>query len=229
LIGVDVRAEIMGGYARATVRQRYRNDESRPIEAIYTFPLPSKGSVTGFAMTSSGRQLAGEVHEREEVEVLAERDDGFADQLSASPDTWSGELADLGASKGGKGDPLLTTLGCQSSSGLWEAQGRDPIEVTVAALLVLLRLGVSTSHPVHSAQTKKAVDALLDALGRAASLDPKLAELALAALWLLSTGRRTRTAIKDATAARPGLEGLAAILGRDDDVRAYVERVAPMC
>lgn len=167
-------------------------------------------------------------------EMLAERDDGFASAEDPSmlpdfADDTTNEVAELGAAKGGPADPLLTTLGRQSSSGLWESQGRDPIEVTVDALLVLLRLGVSTSHPVHGAQTKKAVDALLDALGRAPSLDPKLAELALAALWLLSTGRRTRTAIKDATGARLGLEGLAAILGRDDDVRAHVERMAPMC
>lgn len=137
--------------------------------------------------------------------------------------------AGSGSERGPSSDPLLATLERQSASGLWEAPGRDPIEVTVDALLVLLRLGVSTSHPVHGAQTKKAVEALLDALASAPSLDPKVAELALAALWLLSTGRRTRTAIKDATGARAGLEGLAAILGRDEDVRAHVERIAPMC
>ena len=126
-------------------------------------------------------------------------------------------------------DPLTEMLESQSASGLWEEPGRDPIEVTVDALLVLVRLGVSTSHPVHGAQTKKAVDALLDALAQPSSVDPKLAELALAVLWLLSTGRRTRVAIKDAANARPGLEGLAAALGRDEDVRAHVERIAPVC
>jgi hypothetical protein len=82
---------------------------------------------------------------------------------------------------------------------------------------------------VHGAQAKKAVDALLAALGAAPAVAPKLAELAFAALWLLSTGRRTRLAIKEATSARPGLEDLAALLGRDADVRAHVERIAPLC
>jgi len=126
-------------------------------------------------------------------------------------------------------DPLTAMLERQSASGMWEEAGRDPIEVTVDALLVLVRLGITTSHPVHGAQAKKAVDALLAALAAAPKVAPKLAELALAALWLLSTGRRTRVAIKDATAARPGLEDLAAVLGRDDDVRAHVERIAPLC
>ncbi len=126
-------------------------------------------------------------------------------------------------------DPLTALLERQSASGMWEEAGRDPIEVTVDALLVLVRLGITTSHPTAGAQTKKAVDALLAALAATAEVAPKLAELALAALWLLSTGHRTRVAIKDATAARPGLEGLAAALGRDELVREHVERIAPMC
>ena len=109
---------------------------------------------------------------------------------------------------------------------MWEEAGRDPIEATVDALLVLVRLGITTSHPVHGAQAKKAGDALLAALAAAPRLAPKLAELALAALWLLSTGRRTRVAIKDALTARVGLEDLAAALGRDEDVRAHVARIA---
>ena len=41
--GVEVRAEVVAGHARAVVRQRYRNDETKPIEAVYTFPLPTRG------------------------------------------------------------------------------------------------------------------------------------------------------------------------------------------
>ncbi|HEY8077238.1 MAG TPA: VIT domain-containing protein [Labilithrix sp.] len=67
LLGVDVRAEVVAGHARAVVRQKYRNDESKPIEAIYTFPLPSRAVLTGFAMSVAGRRLEGEVHEREEA------------------------------------------------------------------------------------------------------------------------------------------------------------------
>ena len=67
LLGVEVRAEVMAGHSRAVVRQRYRNDEVRPVEAVYTFPLPTRGAVTGFAMTVNGRSLVGEVQEREEA------------------------------------------------------------------------------------------------------------------------------------------------------------------
>ncbi|MDB5213542.1 MAG: von Willebrand factor type domain protein, partial [Myxococcaceae bacterium] len=130
------------------------------------------------------------------------------------------------AEGGAGGDPLTTLLERQSASGMWEEAGRDPIEATAFALLVLVRLGITTSHPVHGAQARKAADALLAALAASPKVAPKLAEVALAALWLLSTGRRTRVAIKDATTARPDLAALAAALGRDEDVRAHVERIA---
>jgi Ca-activated chloride channel family protein len=155
------------------------------------------------------------------LETLAEADDASMD-MGVMP------LASMGpdAKGGAGGDPLTALLERQSASGMWEEAGRDPIEATAFALLVLVRLGITTSHPVHGAQAKKAADALLAALAASPEVAPKLAELALAALWLLSTGRRTRVAIKDATKARPDLAALAAALGRDEDVRAYVERIA---
>ncbi|MBS2015821.1 MAG: VWA domain-containing protein [Deltaproteobacteria bacterium] len=124
-------------------------------------------------------------------------------------------------------DPVLGVLSRQSASGLWEQAGRDPVLVSVEALLVLVRAGVTTAHPIHGAQTKKAVDALLDALASAAPVDTSLVELALGVAWLLSTGRRTRMAIRDAAQKSVAASALAALFGRDDDVRAHVERIAP--
>ena len=125
-------------------------------------------------------------------------------------------------------DPVLDALGRQSASGLWEEPGRDPIVSTLDALLSLVRLGLSTSHPVHGAQTKKAVDVLLDLIIRTPALDARLAELALAASWLLATGRRTRRTLEEEASAR-GLHGLARSFRAGDDLRAHVERLAPMC
>ncbi|WP_441287798.1 VIT and vWA domain-containing protein [Sorangium sp. KYC3313] len=67
LLGVSLSGEVLGGAARLVVRQRYRNEERRPIEAIYTFPLPGEASIAGFAMECAGRRLEGEVKEREEA------------------------------------------------------------------------------------------------------------------------------------------------------------------
>lgn len=67
LQGVEVTGELLGGHARVRVRQRYRNDERRPVEAIYTFPLPSDGTLSAFSMTCAGRRVEGVVKEREEA------------------------------------------------------------------------------------------------------------------------------------------------------------------
>lgn len=67
LLGVALSGEVFGAHAQISLRQRYRNDETRPIEAIYTFPLPSDAVLVGFAMECAGRRIEGEVQEREEA------------------------------------------------------------------------------------------------------------------------------------------------------------------
>ncbi|GEN05782.1 Ca-activated chloride channel family protein [Myxococcus fulvus] len=67
LQGVEVTGELLGGHARVRVRQRYLNDEKRPVEAVYTFPLPSDGTLSAFSMTCAGRRIDGVVKEREEA------------------------------------------------------------------------------------------------------------------------------------------------------------------
>ncbi len=65
LQGVEVTGELLGGHARVRVRQRYRNEEKRAVEAVYTFPLPSDGTLTAFSMTCEGRKVEGVLQERE--------------------------------------------------------------------------------------------------------------------------------------------------------------------
>jgi Ca-activated chloride channel family protein len=67
LQGVDVSGELLGGHARVRVRQRYRNTESKPIEAVYVFPLPSEATLTAFALECAGRRVQGVLKEREEA------------------------------------------------------------------------------------------------------------------------------------------------------------------
>jgi Ca-activated chloride channel family protein len=67
LRGVEVTGEVVGGWARVVVRQRYQNAEAKPVEAVYTFPLPADATLAGFAMSCNGRRIEGEVREREEA------------------------------------------------------------------------------------------------------------------------------------------------------------------
>ncbi|MBL8685200.1 MAG: VWA domain-containing protein [Myxococcales bacterium] len=67
LEGVAIEGEVLGGHAHVRVRQTYVNLESQAIESVYTFPLPSDATLTGFRMECAGRVVEGVVKEREQA------------------------------------------------------------------------------------------------------------------------------------------------------------------
>ncbi|MBX5482632.1 MAG: VWA domain-containing protein, partial [Myxococcaceae bacterium] len=67
LLGVEIDGHVYGAHAQVRVRQRYRNAEPKPVEAVYTFPLPTDATLMGFQMTCDGRTLEGVVKEREQA------------------------------------------------------------------------------------------------------------------------------------------------------------------
>src|SRR5262245_33594129 len=67
LRGVSIEGHVFGAHARVVIRQRYVNEEEKPVEAIYTFPVPSEAVLVGFAMEAAGRRIEAEVKEREEA------------------------------------------------------------------------------------------------------------------------------------------------------------------
>ncbi len=67
LTGVAVSGDLSSGHACVRVKQTYKNTGARPIEAIYTFPLPTEAVLSGFTMTCAGRTQTGVVKEREEA------------------------------------------------------------------------------------------------------------------------------------------------------------------
>jgi Ca-activated chloride channel family protein len=115
----------------------------------------------------------------------------------------------------------------QLASGLWAGtgSGAEPVRqarATALALLELLRQGITSSHALHGAQVKKAVEALL-ALVPQLSGAPEVAELALGVAWLVAAGPRTRGKI--AQAAQP-LAGLSSRLENEVALRQHVDALA---
>jgi Ca-activated chloride channel family protein len=115
----------------------------------------------------------------------------------------------------------------QLASGLWAGTGTgaEPVRqarATALALLELLRQGITSSHALHGAQVKKAVEALL-ALVPQLSGAPDVAELALGVAWLVAAGPRTRGKI--AQAAQP-IAGLSARLQNEVALRQHVDTLA---
>jgi hypothetical protein len=76
LEGVSVEASVQEFCARVTVSQRYRNTESKPIEAVYVFPLDEAAALCGFEAVIDGVHVVAEVKEREQA--FAEYDDALA-------------------------------------------------------------------------------------------------------------------------------------------------------
>ena len=61
----QVHVTINNGVAVTDVEQIFVNTENRVVEALYTFPVPSGASVSNFSMWIDGREMIGEVVEKE--------------------------------------------------------------------------------------------------------------------------------------------------------------------
>src|SRR5437588_1811821 len=68
----DVKAEISGFLARATVTQEFENPFKEKIEAVYTFPLPQNAAVDDMTMIVGDRTVRGKILQREEAEAVYE-------------------------------------------------------------------------------------------------------------------------------------------------------------
>jgi Ca-activated chloride channel family protein len=65
---VDVLIE--DGYAITSVTQIFSNRHSTDLEAIYSFPVPSKGAVGEFSVWIDGKQVTGEVVKKEKAREI---------------------------------------------------------------------------------------------------------------------------------------------------------------
>jgi len=69
----EVQIDVSGFVARATVTQKYHNPFDKPIEAVYTFPLPEDAAVDDMQMTIGNRVIKGLIKRREEARQLYEQ------------------------------------------------------------------------------------------------------------------------------------------------------------
>ncbi len=73
LEGVEVHGDIAGRAAKVQIRQRFRNAEERPIEAVYKFPLPENAALCGFRVFVDDKTIEGEIEEREKAFELYDK------------------------------------------------------------------------------------------------------------------------------------------------------------
>src|SRR6478736_2766419 len=82
----DVKVTINNGVAVTQVTQVFRNTENRQVEALYTFPVPKGASVANFSMWINGKEMVGEVVEKQRARQIYDsyktkrRDPGLLEQ-----------------------------------------------------------------------------------------------------------------------------------------------------
>ena len=83
----DVQVTINNGVAVTKVTQVFHNTEKRQVEALYTFPVPKGASVANFSMWINGKEMVGEVLEKQRAREIynsykqQRRDPGLLEQV----------------------------------------------------------------------------------------------------------------------------------------------------
>ena len=83
----DVQVTINNGVAVTKVTQVFLNLENRQVEALYTFPVPRGASVANFSMWINGKEVVGEVLEKQRAREIynsykqVRRDPGLLEQV----------------------------------------------------------------------------------------------------------------------------------------------------
>ena len=83
----NVHVIINNGIAVTEIDQVFLNTENRQVEALYTFPVPKNASVANFSMWIGGKEMIGEVVEKERAREIynsykaRKRDPGLLEQV----------------------------------------------------------------------------------------------------------------------------------------------------
>jgi len=69
----DVSVAINNGFSKTEVDQTFVNEAERDMEAIYTLPLPKQASLSELSLWIDGREIMGEVVEKERAKAVYEK------------------------------------------------------------------------------------------------------------------------------------------------------------
>ena len=87
IVSHDADVTVNNGIAVTEVEQIFRNTENRIVEALYVFPVPEGASVADFSMWIGGKEMTGEVLEKQRAREIYEsykqtrRDPGLLEQV----------------------------------------------------------------------------------------------------------------------------------------------------
>ncbi|NJM59574.1 MAG: after-VIT domain-containing protein [Oscillatoriales cyanobacterium RU_3_3] len=69
----EVRAKIAGNLSRVEVSQKFENPFTKPLEAVYIFPLPAEAAVDEMEIKIGDRTIKGSIKKREEAQRIYEK------------------------------------------------------------------------------------------------------------------------------------------------------------
>ncbi len=69
----EVQAKIAGNVSRVEVTQTFENPFTKPLEAVYVFPLPDEAAVDDMEITIGDRIISGDIKKREEAQAIYEQ------------------------------------------------------------------------------------------------------------------------------------------------------------
>ncbi|MEG3894071.1 MULTISPECIES: VIT domain-containing protein [unclassified Microcoleus] len=69
----EVRAKIAGNLSRVEVSQQFENPFTKPLEAVYIFPLPEEAAVDEMEIKIGDRTIKGSIKKREEAQQIYEK------------------------------------------------------------------------------------------------------------------------------------------------------------
>ncbi|AFZ10369.1 Vault protein inter-alpha-trypsin domain-containing protein [Oscillatoria nigro-viridis PCC 7112] len=69
----EVRAKIAGNLSRVEVSQQFENPFTKPLEAVYIFPLPEEAAVDEMEIKIGDRTIKGSIKKREEAQKIYEK------------------------------------------------------------------------------------------------------------------------------------------------------------
>ena len=88
LESIDIQVDVQGFTAHVVASMKYRNNEEKPIEAIYIFPLDEDAAVCGFQVIIDGRTIVAEVKDKKEAQ------DNYDDAVSSGQSAFLLEESD---------------------------------------------------------------------------------------------------------------------------------------
>ncbi|XP_051883013.1 von Willebrand factor A domain-containing protein 5A-like isoform X2 [Pristis pectinata] len=82
LKSISVQVEVKGFVADVSATLEYKNEESSPLEAIFTFPMDSDSAVYNFQAMVDGKTIVAEIKEREQAK------DNYDDAISSGQEAF---------------------------------------------------------------------------------------------------------------------------------------------